>query len=180
MAYLKTLFIITSILILNACCKPAPCIAFSEDEMAWIPYKDGDTFNLKSDLTGKLYKYTAKKINEGTTAATCHEGQNYCLSYLTINIETTDSLGTLILRLDNENNYKHKEHYSMQFKTQSTIIFTTNGDNSKLQTKVINGITYNNVMAFPRYDNKYMIYYAKTYGLIAFKNIATNEWLYKQ
>jgi hypothetical protein len=180
MNYIKPLFLFAIVIVFNSCCKPAPCTPFSADELAWIPYNDGDVFYLKSDSTGRMYKFTVKKQHEGTTKATCHEGQNYCLGYLNYMLKG-DSLLTVSLNLDNttSKDSKSNENYSVSFSIDDTKVFISKTNNSNLQSKVLNSVIYHNVSSFITFDKKHVLYYAKEYGVIAYNDLITNEWLYK-
>lgn len=175
------IFIIAIIATHNSCCKPAPCKAFSADELAWIPYKDGDSVFFKSNLTGRKYTLIAKKVHE-TTLPThdCQEGQNYCDNYLEMYFKSTDTLA-LGCSLNNTNNYnnKKKKYYQAWFIFEGIQVNIANQNDSNLHTKIINGITYSNTIVYPygKYDT---VYYAKGVGIVAYYLTATKEWLYKQ
>jgi hypothetical protein len=166
----------------SSCCKPAPCIAFSADELAWIPYKNGEVVTFKSDSTGRIYTFTVGTLQAITHPNnTCTEGQNYCENSLGTTINSNnDSLGaTFVLKnLDNYNDI-NKKSYEVWFIIGDTRVFDSESNNSNLQTKVINGITYSNVAIYTDGLNN-TIYYAKGFGIVAYYLTATKEWLYKQ
>jgi hypothetical protein len=174
--------IIALITTYSSCCKPAPCIAFSADELAWVPYKDGDSIFLKSNLTGRKYILIAQKVHE-TTEPThdCAEGQNYCDNYLEMYLKSTDTLA-LGFSLNNTNNYndKKKKYYTAWFIIENIQVDISNKNASNLQTKIINGVSYSNVVFLKGINIYDTIYYAKSFGVLAYHKIGTNEWLYKQ
>jgi len=140
--YLKILFLIVVVLIISSCIKNhlVPCKDFSADELAWMPYKEGETLTFKSD-SGSTITFIAGQIDNSQEGGPTRYGilpftrgafhGSFCTNKTRIHLNSGDSI-TLNIVLENTN---HKDYKSKYAKVEYSFYVWVGAIGSGLRTK---------------------------------------------